>query len=138
MILKVFLLFQSFLLITVPELNESCKTPGFLNWRAQLQSLKKSSSYLQNKYLVCKNLPWTYFPASFKELLSFLSTISWRRFHWFILSWDCNACVSEFNKSKPRLKFPKNQFQLIAGLNLEKLNTILSGTNHIWAAAQIL
>ena len=27
--------------------------------------------------------------------------------------------------------------QLSAGLNLETLNTILSGTNHIWAASQI-
>ena len=29
------------------------------------------------------------------------------------------------------LKPPKNRFQLSAGLNLETLNTILSGTNHI-------
>ena len=28
-----------------------------------------------------------------------------------------------------------NEFQLSAGLNLEKLNTIFSGTNHVWAAA---
>ena len=39
--------------------------------------------------------------------------------------------VSEFNEFKPRLKSPKNRFQLSAGLNLEKLNTILSETNHI-------
>ena len=45
--------------------------------------------------------------------------------------------VSEFNEFKPRLKSPKNRFQLSAGLNLEKFYTILSGTNHIWAA-QIL
>ena len=43
--------------------------------------------------------------------------------------------VSEFNEFKPRLKAPKNRFQLSAGLNLEKCNTILSETNHIWAAA---
>ena len=42
--------------------------------------------------------------------------------------------VSEFNEFKPRLKSPKNRFER-AGLNLEKLNTILSKTNHIWAAA---
>ena len=46
--------------------------------------------------------------------------------------------VSEFNEFEPLLKYVKNRFQLSAGLNLEKLNTILSGTNHIWAAAQIL
>ena len=39
--------------------------------------------------------------------------------------------VSEFNEFKPRLKSAKNRFQLSAGLNLEKLNTILRGTNHI-------
>ena len=39
--------------------------------------------------------------------------------------------VSEFNEFEPRLKSAKNRFQLNAGLNLEKLNTILSGTNHI-------
>ena len=38
--------------------------------------------------------------------------------------------VSEFNEFKPRLKSSKNLFQLSAGLNLEKFNTILSGTNH--------
>ena len=46
--------------------------------------------------------------------------------------------MSEFNEFKPRLKSPQNRFQLSAGLNLEKFNTILSGTNHIQAAAQIL
>ena len=39
--------------------------------------------------------------------------------------------VSEFNKFEPRIKSVKNRFQLSAGLNLEKLNTNLSGTNHI-------
>ena len=39
--------------------------------------------------------------------------------------------VSEFNEFKPRLKAPKNRFQLSAGLNFEKCNTILSETNHI-------
>ena len=40
--------------------------------------------------------------------------------------------VSEFNGFEPRLKNAKNRFQLIAGLNLETMNTIiLSETNHI-------
>ena len=39
--------------------------------------------------------------------------------------------VSEFNEFKPRLKSHQNRFELSAGLNLEKFNTILSGTNHI-------
>ena len=38
-----------------------------------------------------------------------------------------NRPVSEFNEFKPRLKSPKNRFQLSAGLNLEKFNA----TNHI-------
>ena len=37
--------------------------------------------------------------------------------------------VSEFNE------FAKNRFQWSDGLNLEKLHTILSGTNFIWAVA---
>ena len=39
--------------------------------------------------------------------------------------------VSEFNEFELWLKSVKNRFQLSAGLNLEKLNTIFSGTNHI-------
>ena len=49
-----------------------------------------------------------------------------------------NETESEFNEFTPRLKSLQNRFQLSAGLNLEKLNTVLSKTNHIWAAAQIL
>ena len=48
---------------------------------------------------------------------------------------EINESVSEFIEFEPRLKSAKNRFQLSANLNLEKLNTILSGTNHIWAAA---
>ena len=33
---------------------------------------------------------------------------------------------SEFNEFKPRLKAVKNRFQLSAGLNLEKFDTVLS------------
>ena len=39
--------------------------------------------------------------------------------------------VSEFNEFEPRLKSAKNWFQLGAGLNLETMHTILSGTNDI-------
>ena len=42
--------------------------------------------------------------------------------------------VSEF---EPRHRSAKNRFQLSAGLNLDTMNTILSGTNNIWAATQI-
>ena len=45
--------------------------------------------------------------------------------------------VSELNEFEPRLKSAENRFQLSIGLNLETLNTILSETNHIWAAAWI-
>ena len=48
-----------------------------------------------------------------------------------------NNPVSEFNEFNPRLKSRKNRFQLSNDLNLEKLNTILSEANHIWAAAEI-
>ena len=44
----------------------------------------------------------------------------------------------EFNEFEPRRKSAKNRFQLSSGLNFEAMNTILSGTNYIWAAAQIL
>ena len=40
-------------------------------------------------------------------------------------------------KSKPRRWFAENRFQLSAGSNLETLNTISSGTNRVWTAAQI-
>ena len=43
---------------------------------------------------------------------------------------------SEFNEFEPRLKSAKNQFRLSAGINLETLNKILSGTNHKRAASQ--
>ena len=38
---------------------------------------------------------------------------------------------SEFNQIEPRLKTTKKRYQLSAGLNLETLNTILSGTDRI-------
>ena len=42
-----------------------------------------------------------------------------------------NFSVSEFNEFKLRLKSAKNRFQLSAGLNLEKFDTVLNRTNHI-------
>ena len=48
-----------------------------------------------------------------------------------VLSIILKGSVSEFNEFKPRLKSPKTRFQWSAGVNLEKLNTILSETNHI-------
>ena len=44
-----------------------------------------------------------------------------------------NRTVSELNEFKPRLQSSKNRFQLSFGLNIEKLNSIISGTNNIWA-----
>ena len=37
----------------------------------------------------------------------------------------------EFKEFEPRFKSAKTRFELRAGLNLETLDTILSGTNHI-------
>ena len=42
--------------------------------------------------------------------------------------------VTVFNEFESRPKSAKNRFQLSAGLILETINTILSGTNHLWAA----
>ena len=42
-----------------------------------------------------------------------------------------SASEAESNEFEPRLKSAKNRFQLNAGLNLETLNTISSGTNNI-------
>jgi len=39
--------------------------------------------------------------------------------------------MSEFYEFEPRLKTAKNRFQLSAGLDFEKLNTIFCGTNYI-------
>ena len=38
---------------------------------------------------------------------------------------------TEFEEFEPRFKSAKTRFKLSAGLNLETLDTILSGTNHI-------
>ena len=37
----------------------------------------------------------------------------------------------EFREFGPRFKSAKTRFKLSAGLNLETVDTILSGTNHI-------
>ena len=44
----------------------------------------------------------------------------------------------EFKEFEPRFKSAKTRFKLSASLNLETFDTILSGTNYIQAAAQIL
>ena len=59
----------------------------------------------------------------------------------------CNSSVNfvhsmitrfrNYNELEPRLKFAQNRFQLSTGLNLETLNTILSGTNLFWPGFQI-
>ena len=41
----------------------------------------------------------------------------------------------QFKEFGPRFKSAKTRFKLSAGLNLKTLNSILSGTNHILAAA---
>ena len=53
----------------------------------------------------------------------------------FIIELDIGqswSAESELNEFEPRIESAKNRFQLSAGLNLETLNTILSG-----AASQI-
>ena len=53
-------------------------------------------------------------------------------------NWSPLFCAeSKLNEFEPRLKSAENRFQLSASLNLETLNTIISGTNHIWVTSQI-
>ena len=54
-----------------------------------------------------------------------------------MVTWLIIRTESEFNEFEPLLKSAKNRFKLSASLNLKTLNTILNGTNHIWAASQI-
>jgi len=49
----------------------------------------------------------------------------------YILQWP----KMEFKEFEPRFKSAKTRFKLSAGLNLETFDTILSGSNHIWATA---
>ena len=49
----------------------------------------------------------------------------------FAWSLEITHTESEFNEFEPRLKSAKKRFQLSAGLNLEKGNTILIGNNFI-------
>ena len=91
---------------------------GFLSCRVQLQSLKRSSSYLQNKYRVCKNLPWIYHRPTIK---SFISTISSRRFHWSILSWDWNTWLKKKMPPKPNPKSARSLVNLYWTLTSNKL-----------------
>ena len=53
----------------------------------------------------------------------------------------CKRTVIELNEFEARLKFLQNRFQLNAGLNLEKLNTILSrglNSNSLNSASELL
>ena len=70
----------------------------------------------------------------------YIKKIQDKKYHNSATNFNYNfyGSVPEFNEFEPRLKSGKSRFQLSTGLNLEKLNTILSRTNHIWAAAQIL
>ena len=43
----------------------------------------------------------------------------------------------EFKEFEPRFKSAKTRFKLSAGLNLETFDTILSGTNPFYTAAEI-
>ena len=49
----------------------------------------------------------------------------------FLRKFSQDEITGDFYEFKPRLQSDENRFQLSAGLNFEKLNTILSGTNHI-------
>jgi len=42
-----------------------------------------------------------------------------------------NGTVSEFNEFKPRFKSPKTGFHFAPKIEIEKLDTIFSGTKHI-------
>ena len=46
-------------------------------------------------------------------------------------------CRAKYKLFKPRRWTVKNRFKLSTDLNLETLDTILSETNHVWAASQI-
>ena len=48
------------------------------------------------------------------------------------------SAESEFNGFELRLKSAKNRFQFSVGLNVETLNSILSGPNHILTATHII
>ena len=51
--------------------------------------------------------------------------------------WMVSNSEAEFKEFKPRPWFTKNLFKLSTGSNTETLNTISSGTNHVWASSQI-
>ena len=50
---------------------------------------------------------------------------------YFLVQGSGMTTESEFNEFEPRLKSAKTRFELSAGLNLETIDTILRGTNHI-------
>ena len=73
--------------------------------------------------------------AEFKEFeprLKFKARLKYGWFHLkFYIFFNSTFKKSEFIEFQPCLKSAKNRFQLSTGLNLEKFNTILNGTNHI-------
>ena len=62
----------------------------------------------------------------------YLNLIDFQSWHLLLKSSE-----SEFNEFESRLKSAKNRFQLSAGLDLEKKDTVLNGINHIWSTAYI-
>ena len=66
-----------------------------------------------------------------------LEVVKKQHFKEKLISRNRGTKCSVFNEFELRLKSAKTRFQLNAGLNLEKLITILSGTNYIWAAPRL-
>ena len=80
----------------------------------------RSFSYIELQRYTCKFWWWRRhlrILMNFNVFICFYSLTSSQE-----IKKECT--VTEINKFKSRLKSPKNRFQLSAGLNLEKLNTI--------------
>ena len=99
---------------------------------------KKASIFLTNWKLVvyfhCQPIKW--FIILISETARYLPLcIQGRLKHGFhftlksILKGKKNDPESELNEFEPRLKSAKNPYQLITGLIIETLNTIVRGTN---------
>ena len=75
---------------------------------------------------------------NFKFNLSDFDKIKQNIFNISLVRWEIKKlkCPEmEFKEIEPRFKSAKTRFKLSAGLNFETFDTILSGTNHILAAA---
>ena len=82
------------------------------------------------------------------KISSFFIFLSVQFWHYFC-SWNKQVTLAEnqqskiisfkkeFNEFELCFKSAKNRLKLSADLNLETLNKILNGTNHIWSASQI-